>query len=407
MWRAEDEALLERLEDEEILGALWRSEAPGAPPLHPRAAGMIQLLRRLPAGAVAIAAMQGGDSGPLCALVRPPSMAGLPGPLLHQLAVYNARVAAATAGGSDEEHARLTSVAAWVALVEEREYLEGFARAVVGESEEEVERALAAAALAPLDELGATALAAARELRPEARVGLRVLAHIGDACRIGGASTELRARLDRHAERLRSRVIEAALAPITEALSDATARGRAEVEGAEIMERVAAIWRWADGDEHVERFAVDAVTPIAWNVYHEPNSDGAMRRLIGPLEPLVDRLAWRIEADGTRVAYAAPCAQMYVFRSEVGASPDDRRRWAERSLAICPSHRNGRVTLASLLLQEVRDRLDRSAMFMQGSDFYDLERKLSRAEELYPRSRGLDELKARVSEARDKSWWTR
>jgi hypothetical protein len=271
----------------------------------------------------------------------------------------------------------------------------------------DVARAVEAAALAPLDSLGQEALSGARELSSAARQAVRTLTHVSDACRISGCSAVVAKRFERHAERLRARVIEAALAPIREAVSDATARGKAETEGAELMERVAHVWQWAAADEHVERFAVDVVTPIAWNVYHEENSDIALRRLIGPLDALVDRLAWRIQADGSRIAYAAPCAQMYVFRSEIGTNAEERRRWAERSLEICSSHRNGRLILASLLVQEVRDRLDRTAMFMQGSDFHGLESKLARAEELYPRTRGIDDLKVRLEQAREKSWWSR
>lgn len=407
MWRAEDQALLERLEDEEVLDALWRSEAPGAPPLHPRAAGLVQVLRARAGGPEAIAAIHGGDSGPLVAMVRPSTMIGVPGPLLHHIAVYNARLAEAPALSPERiESARLCSLAAWIALAEERTYLERLARAVLGD-DGEVSRAVDSAALAPLDALGADARAGARELDDQARLALRTLAHVADACRISGCAATVRKRFETRAEQLRARAIEVALAPISEAISDATARGQAEREGADLMDRVAHVWRWSDGDEHVERFAVDVVTPIAWNIYHEPNSDGAMRRLIAPLEPLVDRLAWRIEADGSRIAYAAPCAQMYVFRSEIGATAEARQRWVERGLAICPSHRNGRLILASLIVHEVRDRLDRSVMFMQGSDFHDLETKLARAEELYPRTKGLDDLKARVAEARARSWWSR
>jgi hypothetical protein len=407
MWRSEDQALLERLEDQEVFELLWRAEAPSAKPLHPRAAGLIQVLRQRRSGLAALAAIHRGDPAPLLAAVRPESMTGLPGPLLHHIAIYNARLAAACQHDPERvERARKCSLAAWIALAQQGSYLEQLARAVLGE-DGDIQSAVEAAAIAPLDELGKQALSGARELSSAAGQALRTLTHVSDACRISGCSAVVAKRFERHAERLRARVIETALAPISEAISDATARGQAETEGALFMERVARVWGWADADEHVERFAVDVVTPIAWNVYHEENSDIALRRLIGPLDALVDRLAWRIQTDGSRIAYAAPCAQMYVFRSEIGTNAQERLRWAERSLEICPSHRNGRLILASLLVHEVRDRLDRSAMFMQGSDFHDLESKLARADELYPRTRGLDDLKEKVAQAREKSWWGR
>jgi hypothetical protein len=407
MWRPEDQALLERLEDEETIGALWRIDAPGAAPLHPRAAGMVQVVRALDGGAEAVAALRDGNPQPLLAMVRPAAMAGLPAALLHHLAVYNERLAMAPGVEPEAaERARLSSLAAWIALAEERRYLRALANALVDDAEE-ADRALADAAMEPIEEVGREALSGARELSTGAQRALRTLARVSDACRRSGCSATVGRRFERRAERLRARAIEAALAPIQEALSDATARGCAEQEGGALMARVAAVWRWADGDEHVERFAIDAVTPIAWNVYHEDNADAALRRLVGPLDPLVDRLAWRIEADATRIAYAAPCAQMYVFRSEISTSAEDRKRWAERSLELCPTHRNGRLILASLLVHEVRDRLDRSAMFMQGSDFAELEAQLARARDLYPRARGLTDLEERVARAREKSWWVR
>src|SRR5262245_33080267 len=93
MWRTEDQALLERLEDQRALAALWRAESREAPPLHARAAGMIALLRARPQGSAALAALAAGDVEPLSAMLRPASFAGFGPPLLHHLAVYNARLA--------------------------------------------------------------------------------------------------------------------------------------------------------------------------------------------------------------------------------------------------------------------------------------------------------------------------
>ena len=46
VWRPDDAALLTRLENEQLLGALWRLRTyPSAPPPHPRAAGLVHLLR--------------------------------------------------------------------------------------------------------------------------------------------------------------------------------------------------------------------------------------------------------------------------------------------------------------------------------------------------------------------------
>ena len=403
MWKREDQFLLERLEDEQILEELWRIEARGSAPLHPRAAGLIHELRATDEGSDAIARATSGEWAPLLEAVHPSAMRGRAGTLLHHLAVYNARVADSSHDATEQERARLCSLAAWIALADEGSYLRKLVSAVL--DDEDVQDAIAQAALVPLDELGERATAGARERDEPSRRALSALGHVSDACRMSGCAATVESRFERHAARLRARAIDVALAPIREAVSDATARGQAEREGAALMQRVADVWHWAGGDEHIERFAVDTVTPIAWNVYHEEHSDRALRQLIAPLEPLVDRLGWRIEADGSRIAYAASCAQMFVFRSEVSTSAIVRRRWAERSLQICPSHRNGRLILASLLVHEVRDHLDRSPLFLMGAKMTELEAQLSRAEELYPRTRGLDDLKQRLADAKEKSWW--
>ncbi len=407
MWRAEDQSLLERLEDEEALQRLWRADAPEAPPLHPRAAGLIQAVRGYANGSEIVSALLRDDAQPMLAAVRPDSMSGLAGATLHCIAVYNARLAEAPGQPAEKvERARLCSLGAWVALADQASYLTELARTVL-DDDEEVQHAVAAAAVAPLESLAVLAREGARELTLRGAQALRALTLVTDACRISGCSAIVSQRFEGHAERLHASAIDTALAPIREAISDATARGQAEVEGPDLMERVRQVWTWADTDEHVERFAIDAVTPIAWNVYHEDNSDSAMRGLIDPLEALVDRLARRVEADPNRIAYAAPCAQLYVFRSQACTEVKDRRRWADRSLEICPSHRNGRLILANLLMQEVRNRVDRSPPFLSAGDFDALEANLERAEKLYPRSHGLDALQRRVAELREQVWWRR
>jgi hypothetical protein len=403
MWRAEDDALFERLRDERALELLWRAECPAAPPLHPRAAGLLAELRRLPGGADAIAALEGGNAAPLAALLRPASLRGLAPPLLHHLAVYHARAAAA-ASGEARERARLYELAAWIALAEEKTYLQGYGRGVLGDGD--VDGAIARVTAEPLEALGAAAVAGAASLDDGARSALAALNRVGEACRLSGCAASVRRRFEQIADRHKNRAIEAALANVRSAIFDATARGQADREGPALMERVAATWRWSESDEHVELFAVDMVTPIAWHVYHQERSEAELRRLIRPLEPLVESLAARIRGDATRIAYAAPCAQMYVFRSEMASNKDDQRRLAEKSLELCPSHRNGRLVLASLLVQRVRDRLDRNAVFLAGSDLRELELEVARAEELYPRTRGLDDVKQAIASARQRSsWW--
>jgi hypothetical protein len=113
----------------------------------------------------------------------------------------------------------------------------------------------------------------------------------------------------------------------------------------------------------------------------------------------VDSLARRIRADPSRIAYAGPCAQMFVFRSEVERNADRQWELAERSLEVCPTHRNGRLVVSNLLvdralhLLEPTHALTRQRCEAAASD-------IDRAEKLFPASKRLDEAKKKLAEAR-------
>ena len=390
---------------------LWRAEAGmGAATLHPRASGLVRMLRNLPGGEAAVARAVDGlragacDVSPLRALTRPTSLRGLDGKLLHHLAVFHRRVADAIGPRSAEAAVVLLgrSMAAWFALGEEGSYLRQLTRAVLGASatDEACDSAVEEAVLAPMTELGQRAQRGAPSLSAASLTALRALAQVPQAGRLASCKVATQKRMERYADKQRSQAIERALAPITVAMSEATANSTIERAAPRLMARVAAVWRWADRDEHVERYAVDQVTPVAWNIYAEDTDYHRVRALIEPLSPLVDHLAYRIQDDPSRIAYAAPCAQMFVFRSEAATTTAEQRRLAERAVALCPSHRNGRLILANLLCNEVSDRIDRGLLLP--ADRKRLLALVDRAETLYPRTRGLDELRVRLESS---SWW--
>ncbi|MCZ7677911.1 MAG: hypothetical protein M5U28_03665 [Sandaracinaceae bacterium] len=90
-WRPEDEALLSRLEDEEVLERLWAATGdPSAPP-HRRASGLVREVRAVPGGALAVEQAARGDLGPLARLVNEPDAAALTPALAHHLALWHAR----------------------------------------------------------------------------------------------------------------------------------------------------------------------------------------------------------------------------------------------------------------------------------------------------------------------------
>lgn len=405
MWRPEDDALLQRIEDELVIDALWRRETGGAQPLHPRAAGLVAILRAVPGGAVVVeeagrvlTAQPGAplpDPGGLSMLLRPTSMGGLPGDLLHHLAIFHERVAGATSADV-AFGARLRALAAWFAMTHDEGYLTTLIEGTLGDVSEDDLRAHRTLAMRrPLDELGRVARSGARDLDASSHAALRSLAATEHAARLADLSSAQTRPLVLHAERLRAGAIDAALTPMANAVAELVARNAHESEAPAVMEQVVEVWRWSGWDEHVERFAVDEVTPVAWTIYQRQASYAHLRRLIAPLVPLVERLAQRIAEDPTAIAYAAPVAQMYVFRSEMTSDFDERVRLAERAVAACPSHRNGRYILASLMCTDVRRKLDRG-FWMMGART-DLERKLDRAAELNPDAKGLAGLRERLA----------
>ena len=392
-WRPADDALLARLEDERLLERLWTFESGGAPALPPRASGMLGAFRAWREGVP-------DDLAALGAALRPRPLRDAPPAFLHHLAVYEERLADALRGDPSRWVDRRTAaLAAWLALAQEGDYLRRIGEVQFPEGGEDVARSVWRR---PLRVLGEAARRDAPSLGTRGQWAMRGLAHVGQACEAAGCAAGLRAEVEAAAERLRTEAVEAALAPVSDAIADATARGVAEQEGPKIAHELASIWRWTDLDEHVERFAVDELTPMAWNVYQrEPGYDN-LRAIVTPLEPLVDSLAERLARDPMRIAYAAPVAQIYVFRAEMATLLGAQRSHAERAVAICPTHRNGRLILARTLAYEVRGSLDRGMLATMDKDA--LKKKIERARELYPRTKGLDELERRVDEL---GWWKR
>ena len=438
MWRAEDRDLLARLEDELVLERLFRHQAgdhagsAAAVAAGARAAGMIALVRSIRPDAVAKALA--GDVEPLARELSPERLDVLPSALLHHLALHHATLAdalggeappsaaaprtgpqpdGANAGAARDRgrssparavEARLLSVACWLALGEDGGYLASLARAVVAGAlpDAAIERAVAAAPLAAIEELGRVARAGAREQLAGAKHALMVLERVDAAVRRAGASARLgrlaKARADAH----RAAAADEALAPVLLSLSEAAARGELLARGPELFARTAAVWRWAGEDELVEQFAVEQATPIAWDHYRDGRWDD-LRALLAPVEPLVERLAGRIEADPTRIAYAGPCAQMFVFRSESDKDAGRRLALAERSVRICPTHRNGRLILANLLCDAALDAVKGATSGGAAADR--AQALVDRAEKLYPACKRLDDARARIADARRRAGW--
>jgi len=402
-WRPQDDALLERLEDEARFEAVWEALAPaGAAAPHPRAAGVLAELRAIAPDAVA--QTERGRFAPVLRAMAQPAPASLTPRLAHHLALLWTRVGAASARDDDPvvrggaPKAWVRAIASWLWLVDEGDYLAELARAVMGDSLSAEDAATSArqAGLSILDELGAAARRGAESLDRVSETAIRVLARVDEAARIAGVSEALATSAAARARLERDRAIEQALDRVETSIEEATLRDGEPDELVSLLWDAVAVWKWADRDVQVERFFVRSITPTLWDHYRDKRWD-AIRALLRPLEEPIESLARRTEGDRAQLAYAAPCAQMLVFQAEVARTFDRQLAICERALRICPTHRNARVVCADLLVERGLRRLDTAMPWETGDALADAERDVRRAIDLYPRLKRLDRAKRKLS----------
>lgn len=413
-WRPEDERLLTRLEDEAAMVELWRAQAPeGSPRPPPRAAALAAATRELSGGPDAVSTAAAGDAKLLMARLLVDRYAGLSGAFLHASAVYFERLAEVWSAkalslperGSPAEEAAAAaatrSMAAWLALAEEQTYLAGLGRKLAHSARpDEAERMAREAALRFLNDLRATAQAGARQLTSPSARALASLSRVQGACNLAGLEASVSRRHVARADSSRAACIDAALAPLADEVGDLKAREDGGEQARPTFERVRAVWEWSGRDESVEHFAVDNVTDLAWQIYKKTEWD-KLRVLLEPCVPLFESLEARILRDPVgHLAYAADCAQMFVFLSE--SEKDRAREWAnaERALRLCPSHRNGRLVMAHLCCHRAIVLADQTTLFTARADLTEAARLVERAEAIYPQSKSLQDAKKRVNEAR-------
>lgn len=393
-WREADDARLTRLEDEARLASLWRGLAGEDAPLpHPRAAGLFVCLRRSTEGALAIERADRGELAPLLRAVTQPDPAALSPALAHHLALLHGGLADATGA----ERARIRSLGMWLFLATEQTYLLQVGQAVAQDAlpAREVERATTEAPFGPIDGLGAEALAGARELTDRAAAALRVLGRVEEACALGRADEAVTRKAVARARRARAAAVDAAVARVDGSLEEAITRDAPTDELVALLWDAVAVWRWADADEQVERFLVQRVTSVLWDRYRDRRWDD-VRALLRPLSEPTESLARRIERDPSKLAYAAPCAQMYVFSAEVAPTLEEQLRDAERAVALCPTHRNGSLILADLLVHRAMRALDTVSPWNQAETLDRAEADVRRAESLYPQLKRLPDAKLRL-----------
>jgi hypothetical protein len=403
VWRAEDEALLGRLEDELVLTRLFRHHVGNLADRnvpHPRAAGLVAAARALPGGDQAVRAALAGDVTTLARLVEAPPMQARPPEMLHHIALYYGRVASTLEGSFPDAAANgwMRSLAAWFALGEERTYLARLEDAILGDARKAKDKTgvLIPPERVPLEvvaDLGKRAEGSARDLAPAGRAALLALSWVGEAGRIGGVPDEVTRRALAAAERWRNAALDAALAVIGEALDEANMRGELTTSGRAILLRALDVWVWSANDEAVEQFVIDRLAPVGWELYRARAWD-ALRFTFFPFRPMIEHMARRIEQDPTKIAFAAPCAQMFVFLTDMEQGTTIKHELAERAVRLCPSHRNGRLNLASLLVDQALASMRQMVLFARKDELERVESLLTRAEKLYPQSTELPEAKA-------------
>lgn len=423
-WRPDDEALLERLEDEEALERLFRhhtGSVSGGQRPHPRAAGLVAEVRRLPGGEAAVRAALTGDVAKLARIVDFSEPARRSPELLHHTAVYFAKVASALEVAAPEHAANawMRSLAAWLALGEERTYLARLEEAVLGKSDGGgvggaggvrakggSASANASAVIPPervplelLAELGKRAEATSRDLSAPGRAALLALSWVPEAARMAGVSDDTASRARAAAERRRNAALDAALTVLGEALDEANVRGELGRAGRTILVRAIDVWKWSGGDEIVEQFAADKLAAVGWELYRARDWDG-LRLTFEPFRPMIESFAQRLEKDRTKIAYAAPCAQLFVFLTDIEPVLARKTELAERAVRLCPSHRNGRLNLASLLCEQAIATMRTMVLFARKDDLDRVEQQIERAEKLYPQSTELPEAKAMLERVR-------
>ena len=337
---------------------LWASEGIVAAPPHPRAAGLVAMLRRTPEGARAAALADEGDASALRTLVRPEQLEPLGPRLLHHLALYHERLARLRGDAADWQLA----LAAWLALDRSPGYLRELAGAVADDAlDTSAKQAWVRGAcwqawnrLRRLGEQGAA------ERTLEARMALRVFADPSALARRAGIPPDAWPAIEARAASSREAILDAALAPLAAHLDEADGR-EPDGEHVDLLETVVHLWRWAGHPPQVERFFVDRALSIGWSLYKGKRFD-ALRRMNETARPLLDAFGERIRQEPREISYASRVAQFLVFRAEMEPRFERQLDAAERAVALCETHRNGRLVLADLLAERALRTLERAPL---------------------------------------------
>jgi hypothetical protein len=398
-WSSRDEALFARVADEETANHVASLHVGSPVTLHPRAGGMVALLRRSGLFTDVLHAAGRGNVDPLLRLLFTDQLGGEPPALLHMRAIYFDAIACMLPVTEESRavEAWVRSLAAWLALQKERAYLAAFASDVLGKASVEDTRVAVDHAWSVIAALAEEAHAGAQSFSREARLRVLVLRSAPRACQLAGLTAGEAAVVTSRTSAALADLTDAALRPIADALEvDEVSNAPADERG-RILQRVAAAWYFSAFDPIAEQFAVDRATPIAWEIYRQPDNS-RNRAFLSPLMPLYDSLARRIASDPEHFAYAARCAEIMLFYAELEPSLDAQIKGVEQILTICPTHSNGRLVLSQYLCTKALRLL---TGIPTPANVKEAEAALTRAEELHPDTKQIPTAKARLLEVKN------
>ena len=165
------------------------------------------------------------------------------------------------------------------------------------------------------------------------------------------------------------------------------------------MRELAEIWLWTGRSEHVEAFFVEQVTPISWQLTREDDMF-KLRQVLAPALDVLFSLEARILRDPmTHVARAAGCAEVLLFWASAGDSKD-YSTFVERALAVCPSHRNARQSMAHVLCERAKARLGAANAHNARHAIREATMLHERARGLFPMGRSVDETATQIDAAK-------
>ncbi len=322
--------LLERIQDELMLSAALPS---------------LELRVR----ARAIVALEGAQAGPLAERLRPIALDDVPDRRLHAIAALEGARFTRAIAGTDEaaiEASAKSLIRAWATLGKRAGYLGSLAAPVLGAS--------ASTAGAVATRIGLDRAVAA--LLDRAASG----GDLGGLLRALRAAESLGDETARRATRARLEALDLVLDPLRRTLDELATRRPSEGELVAAFAAIRAEWRRCDRDLEIEVLAVERIADFAWDLYRERKFPELARIVDEIVEPS-SSLATRVEHDAAAIAWAAPCAQVLVFRAELAPRFDAQVELAERAHRVCPTLRNARLVLGDFLLTRAERAIDRNA----------------------------------------------